>query len=167
LPTAYGWIEPLAGRLQEDGVGATGPMLLYEDDSIQHAGMYFTQDSASDHSVNRHYFKGYPRTFASAHETRIVPALTGACLMITRPTFEKIGGFSTDYVIGDYEDSDICLKLRQEGLLCLYCGNVALYHLERQSMERHEGYRHAVYRYNALLHHRRWESVLAGLRDAA
>ncbi len=168
LPAAYGWMAPLAERLQQDGVGATGPMLLYEDGSIQHAGMYFAEDTASDHVMNRHYYKGYPANFAAARETRIVPALTGACLMVARRSFEKVGGFSTDYIIGDYEDSDLCLKLRREGLSCLYCGDVALYHLERQSMERHDGYREgAAYRYNALLHHRRWSGPIADLSEAA
>jgi hypothetical protein len=39
-----------------------------------------------------------------------VPAVSGAFLSVDRPWFEKLGGFSEDYVFGDYEDADLCLK---------------------------------------------------------
>lgn len=62
-------------------------------------------------------------------------AVTGACIVVRKVDFLDVGGFSTDYVIGDYEDSDLCFKLRQKGGVCVYTPRATLYHFERQSMQ--------------------------------
>ena len=41
--------------------------------------------------------------------------MTGACCLVPRHVCEEIGGFTEDYIIGDYEDSDLCLKIREAG----------------------------------------------------
>ncbi len=51
-----------------------------------------------------------------------------------RALYEAVGGFTEDYVIGDYEDSDLCLKVRAKGLAVRYVPEAELYHLERRSM---------------------------------
>ena len=44
LPVAPGWLKTMRDFYDATpGVGALGPKLIYEDDSIQHAGMYFFQ----------------------------------------------------------------------------------------------------------------------------
>ena len=48
--------------------------------------------------------------------------------------FREIGGFTRDYIIGDYEDSDLCLKIRAAGREIRYVPAAELYHLERQSI---------------------------------
>ena len=39
-------------------IGALAPKLLYEDESIQHAGLYFDRPPGSHVWSNEHYFKG-------------------------------------------------------------------------------------------------------------
>ena len=42
LPDRPGWLERMVAFYGSvDGIGALGPKLLYEDDSIQHAGIHF------------------------------------------------------------------------------------------------------------------------------
>ena len=111
IPTGPGWLEALTARLNgRRRIGAVGPKLLFEDGSIQHAGMYFAQDHRG-RWLNQHFHKGMPRDYAPACEERLVPAVTGACLVTPRSVFEAVGGFTEDYVVGDYEDSDLCLKI--------------------------------------------------------
>ena len=62
-----------------------------------------------------HYFKGLHRTFPAANVARPVPAVSGACMMIDRALYEELGGLSGKYVRGDYEDSDLCLRLIENG----------------------------------------------------
>ena len=64
---------------------------------------------------NRHFHKGMPRRWPGATRRRLVPGVTGAALLVTRPLFEQVGGVCEDYIIGDYEDSDLCLRLRAAG----------------------------------------------------
>jgi GT2 family glycosyltransferase len=62
-----------------------------------------------------------------------VPAVTAACLLIDRHLFRSIGGLSGAYLQGDYEDSDLCLRLLESGRDNWYFPGVDLYHLEAQS----------------------------------
>lgn len=165
IPDGSGWLQTLLGALiAEKGVGAVGPKLLFDDESLQHAGMYFDRD-LTGHWYNLHYHKGLPRYFPPACIARTVPAVTGACLLMRRTLIESLGGFSEDYIIGDYEDSDLCLRLRQEGLDIGYVPQSELFHLERQSIQRHTGYTRGVAcAYNRRLHAERWGWMMAELR---
>ena len=164
LAAAEPWLDRLGAHLDRDGVGAVGPKLLFDDDSLQHAGLYWERDDRGEW-YNRHYYKGYPRDFAAACRSREVPAVTGACLALFRSTFDDVGGVTEDYVIGDYEDSDLCLKIREAGLTCRYAADVELYHMERQSITQHTGYeRTPASFYNRRLHHGRWNAAIAAVQ---
>lgn len=143
VPERPGWLQPLLAALDRPGVGAAGPQLLYLDDSLQFAGLYFERD-ADGVWFNRHVAKGFPRSHPAAGVAREVPALTGACLAVRRSLFERVGGFDDGFVIGDFEDSDLCLRLRAAGLGCWYEPAAVLYHVERQSIDRHEAHGKSV-----------------------
>ncbi len=79
---------------------------------------------------------------------------------------DEIGGFTRDYIIGDYEDSDLCLKIRAAGREIRYVPAAELYHLERQSISRHAGYTRGVAsEYNAWLHAGRWSGLMEDLMN--
>jgi GT2 family glycosyltransferase len=142
-------------------IGALGVKLLYEDETLQHAGMYFRRERAESVWHNEHYFKGLQRRFPAANVARPVPAVTGACLMIARTRFEQHGGFAGIYIRGDYEDSDLCLKLSSAGCENWYLPDVELYHLEGQSY----GWRTrpGPSRYNAWKHTQLWNDTIEDL----
>ncbi|GHD50029.1 hypothetical protein GCM10017083_23220 [Thalassobaculum fulvum] len=143
VPDAPGWLDPLLAALERPGIGASGAQLLYFDDSLQFAGLYF--DRSSDGCwFNRHIAKGFPRSHPDANRAREVPALTGACLAVRRSVYDRLGGFDENFVIGDFEDSDFSLRLREAGLGCWYEPAAALYHVERQSIERHDAHGKSV-----------------------
>ncbi|MDI7865239.1 glycosyltransferase family 2 protein [Rhizobiaceae bacterium n13] len=158
VPCAKGWLQLLVRPLLESNkLGAIGPKLIFEDGSLQHAGLYFARDR---HEIwlNHHYYKGMPGDYAPAQRARNVPGVTGACLVTRRDTYERAGGFSEDYVIGDYEDSDLCLKIRRLGLHIAYEPASCLYHFERRSIRRSQDYMRGVAsQYNSWLHTQRWK----------
>jgi GT2 family glycosyltransferase len=164
IPAASGWADPLLASLEAfPRWSAVGPKLLFEDESLQHAGLYFERDQQG-RWLNHHFFKGLPRHFADANIERIVPAVTGAALTVRRSLFEKVGGFTEDFVIGDYEDSDLCLKLRREGSMIGYVPASELYHFERQSIRKSADYmRGAAARYNSWLQTQRWAAEMEAL----
>jgi GT2 family glycosyltransferase len=167
IPTASGWLQALVSRLGGPRrIGAVGPKLLFEDGSIQHAGMYFAKDHRG-RWLNHHFHKGMPRSYAPAAEERVVPAVTGACLVMRRALFEQVGGFTEDYVIGDYEDSDLCLKITTAGRRIIYTPDVELYHLERKSMSVNADYMRGIaWQYNCALHGERWGGLIAAISAA-
>jgi len=163
VPIEAGWIGQLLARLADGSVGMTGPKLLFEDDSLQHAGLFFARDHRG-RWLNHHYYKGMPRHYAPAEIERPVPGVTGACMVLKRSLFEQVGGFTEDYVIGDYEDSDLCLKIRSQGLDIVYVPGAELYHLERRSMRESADYMRGVAsQYNSWLHEQRWADVMGHL----
>jgi GT2 family glycosyltransferase len=159
LPERPGWVGELAAFYDSSPkIGALSPKLLYEDDSLQHAGLYFDRPEGTFVWANEHYFKGLHRDLAAANEARPVPAVTGACLMVSRSLFEEHGGLPGHYVQGDYEDSDLCLRLAAAGLDCWYLPSVTLYHLEGQSYPSEE--RRLASQYNKWLHTHLWGDAI-------
>ncbi len=158
VPITSGWMRRLDTVAEAAGdAGAVGPRLLFHDGSLQHAGLYFDRSLDGDW-LNRHFWKGYPGEYAPALAVRAVPAVTGACMRIDRALYERVGGLTEDYVIGDYEDSDLCLKMIAAGRRNIHAGDTALYHFERCSITRHDGYeRTLVSTYNRWLHIQRWD----------
>jgi GT2 family glycosyltransferase len=159
LPEAPGWL----GRLMSfydatPNIGAVSPKLLYEDDSLQHAGLYFDRPPGSDLWANEHYYKGLHRDLPAANVARVVPAVTGACMMIATSLYRELGGLPGGYVQGDYEDSDLCLRLADAGFQSWYLPSVALYHLEGQSYPSEE--RKLASQFNKWLHTYRWNDAI-------
>ncbi len=50
-------------------------------------------------------------------------------MMVKKQTFKEIGGFDENLAV-DYNDIDLCLKLREKGYLIVYTPYAQLYHLE-------------------------------------
>ncbi|QPB19685.1 glycosyltransferase [Rhizobium sp. 007] len=164
VPFAPGWLQVLSrALLKSNELGAVGPKLIYEDGSLQHAGLYFGRDQRGIW-LNHHFHKGMPGDYMPAQHARDVPGVTGACLVTRRDTYERVGGYTEDYVIGDYEDSDLCLKIRRLGLQIAYEPAACLYHFERRSIRRSQDYMRGVAsQYNSWLHTQRWEEDIAEL----
>jgi GT2 family glycosyltransferase len=140
FPKTDGWLRKLMGFLENDtSIGAIGPTLLYEDGSLQHGGMIVNKGKypLNDFYWNEHPNKVLPYTFVRNEENfdRPIPmyGITGACFLVAKKTYEQVGGFDEGYIYGDFEDSDLCLKIQELGLTTSYLENCYLYHLERKS----------------------------------
>jgi GT2 family glycosyltransferase len=162
IPDRPGWIGAMSEFYGEtEGIGALGPKLLYEDDSLQHAGLYFHRPAGAELWENAHCFKGLHRSFPAANVARPVPAVTAACMLIDRDLYDEVGGLPLHYVQGDYEDSELCLKLAEAGRENWYLPAVELYHLEGQSYV--PGVRRVPSEYNMWLHSELWGSQIEAL----
>lgn len=164
IPLGANWLRSLRTALRIGSaarpMGAIGPKLIFDDGSLQHAGLTFERD-IDGRWYNTHFFKGYPRDWPAANVSRSVPGVTGAAMLMPRAVYEEVGGFSEDYVVGDYEDSDLCLKLRSRGYDIRYEPRAELYHFERRSITLHAGYvGTAASAYNRALHAERWSAVM-------
>ncbi|MEL7226638.1 MAG: glycosyltransferase, partial [Cyanobacteria bacterium J06576_12] len=115
FPRASGWIDKMIEFYQSSPeIGTVGAKLVYEDGSIQHAGMFF-EKTTFPFWLTLHYYKGFPNKYGPANTARAVPSVTGACLLIAKELYDQVGGMSTEYVIGDFEDSDLCFKCVSQG----------------------------------------------------
>jgi GT2 family glycosyltransferase len=81
--------------------------------------------------------------------------------MINRDLYERLGGLRGIYVQGDFEDSDLCLRLAEEGLESWYLPDAELYHLEAQSYP--SDLRRLTHRYNAWLQTHLWNDRIEAM----
>ena len=64
-------------------------------------------------------------------------------------------------MIGDFEDSDLCLRIGALGLARAVDLDVRLYHLERQSQgNMANAWRFNLTLYNAWVHENRWRTII-------
>lgn len=128
------WLERLVSNAIRKEIGVVGPLLLYPNNNVQHAGIFLI-----DHDYwSRHCFAGLPEEYTGYHNIlhyqRNCLALTGACLAISKEKFEEIGGFDETFLI-THNDVDFCLRLWEKGYYQLYLPEVRLYHKEMASRQ--------------------------------
>lgn len=122
-----GWLEELVGLALQPGVGAVGPMLLYPNGTIQHAGVVLGIGgmAAHGHEHLRPSGRGYNgRTALVSNYT----SLTGACLAVRKDRYESVGGLEEALPVA-YNDLDFCLKLKAMGLRNVWTPFAQLHHL--------------------------------------
>jgi len=124
-------IEELVIASTLPGAGASGAMLYYADDTIQHAGVIIGMGGFAAHalwSLTDRDEKYYPFSVTS----REMGGVTGACLMMKREAFEKVGGFDVDFRVA-LNDIDLCMKVREAGYEIVFTPYAKLYHFESKS----------------------------------
>ena len=125
-----GWLDALLEHAARPEVGAVGPLLLYPDGTVQHAGQFLSG------SIGRHAFRFSPAhepgPFGLALTQRNVISVTGACLLTRRDVFDRVGGFDERHAVIN-NDLDYCLRLRVGGLRVIYTPHTRLTHHEMVS----------------------------------
>ena len=128
------WIEQLVQYASRPEVGVVGPMLLYDDNTIQHAGVVIGMNSWADHLYKDCNAGMDSSNFVLPSVTRNVMAVTGACLAIEKKKFDKIKGFSEEFIICG-SDIEIGIRAYEKGLYNVYNPNVKIYHYESKSRD--------------------------------
>ena len=131
---AHGWLQAMVEHALRPEVGAVGARLLYPDGRIQHAGVLVGVGSVADHAF-RLSPAAEPGYFYMPDAIRNYTAVTGACMMVRKDTFDELGGFDEDLAVA-YNDIDFCLRLRERGYLIVYTPYAELLHHESVSRGR-------------------------------
>ncbi|TGN08042.1 glycosyltransferase family 2 protein [Leptospira ilyithenensis] len=125
------WVESLLSQAQREKTGAVGCMLLYSDETIQHAGVILGVGGIANHSMLGEYCES-TKHYCYLKLTNNVSAVTGACFMISKKKFKKVGGLDENFAVS-YNDIDFCLKLGKLGYRNLYLPYVRIFHYESKS----------------------------------
>jgi len=133
-----GWLDAMLKLVRNDGtIGAIGAKLLYEDETVQHAGVAFIYHQMLQRVTPFHIFKDFPRNAPAVSKLREFKAVTGACLLTPASCFKEVEGFDEGY-INCFEDVDYCLKLGERGLRTIYTPEAELYHFESKTAGRED-----------------------------
>jgi O-antigen biosynthesis protein len=125
---ASNWLPALLAQAQRPGVGAVGAKLLYPDGRIQHAGVVLGVCGVAGHAFR--FLRPEDKPYHGLSEVvRSCSAVTAACLLMSKQLFEQIGGFNTRLPV-EYNDVDLCLRIRQRGLRIVFDPHAVLIHHE-------------------------------------
>jgi GT2 family glycosyltransferase len=127
-----GWLSEMMRYASREEIGAVGAKLLYDDGTIQHAGVVVGIGEAAGHA--HRFLPGHePGYFRHAHVTQFVSAVTAACLVVEKSKFEAVGGLDEAELAVAFNDVDFCLKLEKAGWRNVYVPHAVLLHHESKS----------------------------------
>jgi len=124
------WLTSMAARLEENGVGAVGALLLFPDGKVQHAGVGIYPEVAT------HLYEGEDPEGTESdkiNQSRQVYAVTGACLLTKKSLYYDAGGMDEVNLPVNFNDIDYCLCLRSLGYSVVFEPAARLYHYESYS----------------------------------
>ena len=124
-----GWLSALVDEVKaHSDVAVVGSKLLYEDGTIQHAGVAFSREFLMPY----HMYPGVPADAPMVSRRRELQCVTAACMLIRRQVFAQVGGFDEGYKNG-FEDVDLCLKIGEKNWKIVYQPNSTVIHLESRT----------------------------------
>lgn len=130
------WLERLMEMALLPDVGTVGALLLYEDGTVQHAGVVVGMGGWADHVYKAMPVAHLPGPYVSNMVMRNVLASTGACVAVARDTLAALGGFDESFEICG-SDVELGVRAHKRGLQNIYLPSVRLYHLESKTRSSH------------------------------
>ncbi len=126
------WLTELVSQVSRPEVGVAGALLLFGDNTVQHAGIHPGKGGLMGHG-HKHLSgesSGYFSRLKAVHE---VAAVTGACMAIEKSTWFELGGLDQNNLAVAYNDVDLCLKARKKGLKVIFTPYAKVVHHESVS----------------------------------
>jgi O-antigen biosynthesis protein len=127
-PLDGSWLKTMVAMFSVRGCGAVGPKLLYPDQTVQHGGIILGLAGTVEHA-HRNIDRNAPGYAWRASLDQEMSAVTGACILLRRSTFDELGGLDEKLPTA-FNDIDFCLRLRELGLSVIYAGSAEMIHHE-------------------------------------
>ncbi len=131
------WLSELIGVAAQPWAGAVGPLLLYPNNKIQHAGIVLGMDTMAGH-VWRHLPVDALTPFGRPYWPRNFMAVTAACLAIKASKYDEVGGLDEEFLLTG-QDVVFNLRLHEKGYRNVYWPFAKLYHYESVSLVTYKG----------------------------
>lgn len=125
--------------LINSNVGVCGPQLIYADRSYQSStgkemGIIY---EAAEAFMFINLFRNMYESYIKKNISKIMKVnwLSGACLVMSKDLFNKVGGFNTQYFL-NYEDIDLCKRIEDIGFSNYYFPFLKCIHLDQTSQKK-------------------------------
>ncbi|MDM0028702.1 glycosyltransferase [Variovorax saccharolyticus] len=121
------WLQEMVRFAMRPGVGVVGTKLVYPSRELQHGGV-----GIGIHLCGLMYRAAENRgwgLFGSPDHPRNWLAIMGACQMVSRIAFSRVGGFDESYVVA-MSDVALCLQIWRAGYRIAYAPHACLVHHE-------------------------------------
>ncbi|KMO44905.1 glycosyl transferase [Methylobacterium tarhaniae] len=153
------WLVAMVRQALRPQVGAVGAKLLFGSGRIQHAGVVVGLGGRAGHILRNRPADapGHLGRLTVAHE---VAGVTAACLAVARHKFEAVGGLDAEAFPVDFNDIDLCLRLRERGWTSVWTPRAVLAHHESVSRGPSVGPARARFEAEANRFAARWRAVI-------
>lgn len=161
------WIKPIWRLLQNKKIGVVGNMQLKykgkHHGHISSVGSEWCWDYMNFEHIGRDIYQGkklaQPFTLKNCpyelmYQIREVDMVTGCCLGIRKELFKNIGGFDIRYKIGYWEDSDLCMQVKEWGYKIVVTPYSRIWHWESHAKIHDTKY--SVYHINKNIFINKW-----------
>ncbi|GHB11257.1 glycosyltransferase family 2 protein [Salinicola rhizosphaerae] len=126
------WLEEMVAQAMRPDIGCVGAKLYYPNGTIQHAGVVLGVGGVAGHA-HKYFSRHEPGYFTRLHVVQNYSAVTAACLVVRRETFDAVGGLDEENLAVAFNDVDFCLKVDELGLRNLWTPFAELVHHESVS----------------------------------
>lgn len=122
-------ITPIRKIIKEQYIGKVYNLEVEEDNSYcsQLIAIHNCGVALGIGGLAGHMYLNAPKNSFHTMFTMEVSAVTGACLVIRKDLYEKVGGLEERYMI-EFQDIDLCLKVKALGYKIIYTPHSLLYH---------------------------------------
>ncbi|MBD3795976.1 MAG: glycosyltransferase family 2 protein, partial [Epsilonproteobacteria bacterium] len=122
----FHWLSSLLELIESDEtIGMVGSKLVYPDGRLQEAGGIIWNDASG-----WNYGRLDDPTKPEYNYVKEVDYISGACIMIRKELWKKIGGFDVRYVPAYFEDSDLAFEVRKHGYKVMFQPKSIVVHFE-------------------------------------
>jgi GT2 family glycosyltransferase len=107
------WLEPMLAvhkKLQKKAGVIGNVQRDVRTDAIDHCGVFINSKAKPEHDIDLP-----PAWWRFLRPMKIVPAVTGACALVARTVWDRLGGFDEKFSNGG-EDVDLCFRAAADGL---------------------------------------------------
>ncbi|GAI59976.1 unnamed protein product [marine sediment metagenome] len=114
---ADGWLESMVSALERDErIGMVGPISNYISGRQQLALAGPAGSQEIPYNNDEGYY-GFARTVRTANRGKVTPRrrIAGFAILIRKALYEELGGLDESFGSGNYEDDDLCLRVREKG----------------------------------------------------
>ncbi|HDR05497.1 MAG TPA: glycosyltransferase [Candidatus Marinimicrobia bacterium] len=124
-----GWLEDMVHALElDEKIGMVGPVTNHI------SGRQMLKDVPYKDAAGFHDFAQYVRR---ENAKRVTPRrrIAGFAVLMKKTVYEKVGGLDEAYGTGNYEDDDLCLKVRNRGFAIMVHEGVFIHHYGSQTFK--------------------------------
>ncbi len=122
-----GWLESLVESLEKDEkIGMVGPITNSINGRQMVSSIPYTDDAG---------FHEFSQKIRKACHGRLTPRyrIAGFALLMKKSLYEDVGGLDESFGTGNYEDDDLCLKIRDKGYAVMVDESVFIHHYRSQT----------------------------------
>ncbi|MBF8984855.1 glycosyltransferase [Lutibacter sp. B2] len=120
------WLKYLVELIESnESIGMVGSKLIYENGRLQEAGGIIWKDARGCN-----YGRLNNCEKSEYNYVKEVDYISGACIMIKKDLWNKIGGFDERYAPAYFEDADLAFEVRKYGYKVMYQPKSVVVHFE-------------------------------------